>query len=392
MIAEPWPWADLPRDLEAEAAEFHALTDPRDPPDPADLAHEREERERAIAGAGLARANLAAQEAEAKRPLTIEEARDLAAIEGIGTMDRLGARLLSDVEPREPSPLLIDRLDPEGHTILFGAGGCGKGTIAAWWIARLAAAGYRVLILDYESHADEWARRVDGLGGPLARAGVLWVAPLAAAWQGTRGPLWRQARDIRTLATAWRADYLVVDSIVPACGATDPTKPEAASQYAGGLEYIGLPALSLAHVPKVDAAPLYPFGSAFWHNLARTTWSVTKSGENAGHVVTLAHRKHNNYASLGKFTVTVEWIDGAPREVWEQGYSAALAERIDAALGTDALTVRELVARIDEDRDEDDPATKPDSVRAALRRGLRAEAKRYTVDGTGDGAKWSRTA
>ena len=381
-------WDGLPlaptfAELEAEA---HAAAD-ADPIARHELAYLTPD---LIAAAAVTRANLAAQEAEATRPLTLDEARELAVIRTVGMMDRLGARLLAEIEPREPAPLLIDRLDPDGHTILYGPGDTGKGTIAAWWIARLVAAGRRVLILDYENHPDEWARRVDGLGGPGTREAVLWVAPLAAAWHGVRGPLWRQAGDILALADAWHADYLVVDSIVPACGATDPTKPEAASQYAGGLEYIGLPALSLAHVPKADVAALYPFGSAFWHNLARCTWRVTKSGDTGGHVLTLAHRKHNNYASLGKFTLTVEWRDNIPRDVWEQGYSAALSDRIDAALGSDALTVRELVARIDEDRDEDDPATRPNSVRTALRRGLKAALKRYTITGTGDGAKWSR--
>lgn len=300
---------------------------------------------------------------------------------------QLGARPLSTIPTDGAPPLLIDRLDPAGHTILFGPGGVGKGTVASSWIAELVLDGLRVLIVDYENHPDEWARRVDGLGDADSRSAILWVGPYTAAWQGIRGPIWRQAADLRRLAEAWAADVVVIDSIVPACGATDPTKPEASAQYAAALELIGRPVLSLAHVPKADVAPVYPFGSAFWHNLARVTWSLTAGA--AGQVI-LTNRKANNYARIGRSVLAITWMDGVPRDILERPYTAVLSERIDTVLGVDPLTVREIVARLEDERDEDEPKVKPDSVRAALRRGLRATPARYVVAGTGDGAKWSR--
>ena len=192
----------------------------------------------------------------------------------------LGARSLLAIPDDPPLPLLLDRLDPEGHTILFGPGGAGKGVLTASWIVGLVNAGRKVLILDYENHPSEWSRRVGGLGGDDARRAVVHVAPLSSSWNGQRGAIWHQADEIRALAQEHKPDVLVIDSIVMACAGADPMKPETAALYAGALERIGLPALSLAHVTKTEDLR-YPFGSAFWHNFARTTWSLKPDAERA---------------------------------------------------------------------------------------------------------------
>jgi AAA domain len=301
---------------------------------------------------------------------------------------RLGARRLAEISTAPPPPLLIERLDPEGHTILYGTGGTGKGMVAAWWIVRLVRAGGTVLILDYENHPGEWARRVQGLGGADVLGHAIHVAPLTAAWGGTRGPLWSQHEEIRQLALAIEATYVVIDSIVPACGGVDPMKPEAAALYAGGLEYIGLPALSLGHVNRADDLR-YPFGSVFWHNLARTTWSLQRDGERA----ILQHRKHNNYAALGRFIVESTWHDDLLGEVAELDYGVVLADRIDVVLAGEALTIADILAKVNAELQEDEEPLKADSIRAALRRGIRATARRpqrFTVDGTGENATYRR--
>jgi AAA domain-containing protein len=327
--------------------------------------------------AAATRQNGAEQEAEMSRPLTDSEAATVAEIRSVPLMDRLGAALLSEISADPPPPLLIDRLDPAGHTILYGTGGAGKGVIAAWWIVQLVGLGHRPLILDYERHPDEWSRRVGSLGGPESRSRVLHVAPLSAAWQARRGALWAQAEAIRELALSWAATCIVIDSIVPACGAADPLKPEAASQYAGALEYIGLPALSIAHVTKADSVA-YPFGSVFWHNLARVSWSIERDGDSA----ILTARKANNYARPGKYAVTTTWRSDVPAEVWERPYSAQLADRIADVIVDSPMTVPQIVGALNEGDDEG-VRVKADSVRAALRRG----AKRF-VD---DGERWRLT-
>ena len=65
-----------------------------------------------------------------------------------------------------------------------------------------------------------------------------------------------------------------------------------------------------------------------------------------------------------------------------------MADRIDEVLGSEPLTVAAIVARLNEDADEEHGRVKADSVRAALRRGLRAKPQRYRTMGTGDQATW----
>jgi hypothetical protein len=268
---------------------------------------------------------------------------------------RLGARLLSSVSTAPASPPLRGRMDPTAATFLHGTGGVGKGTLAASWIVGLI---------------EEWAPRVQALGGLAARESILYVCPAGPEWRGRRGPLWTQAPELRELADEHGATYLVVDSVVPACAGTDPLKPEAASQYFGGLQIIGRPSLSLAHTPKAtDLA--YPFGSVFYHNLARLTWSLerTKGGS------LLVNRKANRYGFLGRFVVTPTWYDGALGEVAERPYLAVLADRIADALAEGPLTVPQIVARLSEDDDGEE--IKANSLRHALKRGAQSVPPRF---------------
>jgi len=290
-------------------------------------------------------------------------------------MARTGARCLAEVSTAPARPPFLGYLDPDGHTILHGMGGVGKGLLACHWMAQLATEGQRILLVDYEGHEHEWARRVHGLGGADAVAAICYVSPSSADWTGQRGAIWTHADDLRALAAEWGATYLVVDSIVPACGAIDPLKPEAAGQYCAALARIGLPALSLAHVTKADS-PAYPFGSIFWHNLARMSWSLTRDGE----TVQLVSRKANNYERLGRFIVSTTWLDGLLGEVSLTPYSVVLAERIAEAIAAEPLTVPEIVDRLNEDgADTGEAEIKADSVRHALRRGQKAA--RFTCEG-----------
>lgn len=257
---------------------------------------------------------------------------------------------LGTISTDAPPPLRVGRLDPEGHTILYGPGGVGKGALSCWWIVQLVRTGERVLILDWEGHATEWARRVGSLD-TSALGGVWYSAPTT--------PL--RALDIRDECDRLGITYVVIDSAVMACG-DDPMKPEAARAYGAGLLRLGRPALTLAHVTKLDDGK-YPFGSVFWHNLARTTWSLIPDGD----APVLTHRKHNNYAATARQVVTMTWSDGHLREVWERSYAASLGDEIEELLtGTAGMTVAQLVTDLSgADRD-----VSRYSVIAALKRGI----------------------
>ncbi|MCC7372597.1 MAG: AAA family ATPase [Chloroflexi bacterium] len=329
--------------------------------------------------AGIADLRSAALEQLARASGHVDRLRwDTEAMLESGIGQRLGVRTLAEMSMEPPPPMLFGRLDPLGHTVLFGTGGVGKGLLAAWWTLQLAKAGQRVLICDYENHPDEWARRVYAMGGSHLLGEVIHVAPLTAAWGGQRGAIWEQADDLLRLASDWDATFLVIDSIVPACSGTDPLKPEAVSQYAGALELIGRPALSLGHVTKSDDLR-YPFGSVFWHNLSRVTWSAKKSGER----ILLTHRKHNNYERQPATLVEISWLDGLPVDVFEKPAGEDLARRIETVLRSGPLTVSKICDALDEDLDDEEAEpTKPNSVRTTLRRGQKDKPPRFVKIGS----------
>lgn len=308
-------------------------------------------------------------------------------------LERHGVRPLADIPADPPPPLLIDRLHPTGHTVLYGDGDTGKGVLASWWIVQLTRAGHRVLIVDFEDHPDEWSSRIRKLGGGLdAVPMVHHVSPLSRSWTGERGPLWKIAGTVRQIAERVEAEYIVVDSIVPACYGYDSLKPEVPGLYAEGLQVLGLPVLSLAHATK-SGEDRWPFGSVFWHNLARVTWSARKVG-GGGHQVLLKNRKHNQSAGHGRLLAVITWMDDLPGEVDEKPYAVKLAEAIRDVFedGTELLTITQVVDRLNDELDEDDPPIKANSVRVALKRGLSPDRRLFRVQGMGKDAKWGLAA
>lgn len=273
---------------------------------------------------------------------------------------------LSTISTDPPAPMFIDRLDPVGHTILYGTGGVGKGALACAWIARLVRDGHRVLILDYERHPEEWSRRIAALDRGVHSSDL--VRHLVPS-----DSIRRAAAEIASTCDLHELDYVVVDSAVMACGA-DPLKPDAAADYAAAILDIGRPVLSLAHVTKVDDAR-YPFGSVFWHNLARMTWSL--SGDDGE--VLLKHRKHNNYRGLGTYALTVTWSDeGQLHEVWEKSYSQTLLERALDEMPPAGASLGEILAAIN---DEDHKPVTRDTLLKTLKRGMKTNPMTVRFDG-----------
>ena len=270
---------------------------------------------------------------------------------------------LADISGDAPPPMLLGRLDPEGHTILYGPGGVGKGALACWWIVQLVHTGHRVLILDYEGHPEEWRRRIGSLD-PSALGGVWYLRPSQ--------PLRDAAGHIRSEADRLGITYVVIDSAVMACG-DDPMKPETARRYGAALLLIGRPALTLAHVTKIDDGR-YPFGSVFWANLARTMWSLMPDGDAA----LLTHRKHNSYARLPSQTVAMTWTDGLLREVWERSHAASMGDELAALLAdTAGMTVAQIVTELT----GADRVVSRQTVNAALRRGVGPNGRFTCIQG-----------
>lgn len=292
---------------------------------------------------------------------------------------RLGARWLSDISTEAPPPMLLDRLDPMGQTILFGPGGVGKGLLSTSWIKRLVLQGRKPLILDYENHPEEWSRRLHGMGGDASQ--VMHVSPLGAGWTTKRGPIWDQQEDIKALCVAYERDYLVIDSIAFACVGEEVVAPKAAVNFGTALEFIGLPALSLAHVNRANDMT-QPFGSAFWHNAARCTWSMEPHQDGA----VITHRKHNNYAAEPQQLVTSEWVDGRPVRVEESLLAAVLPDRLHWMLST--LGPTSIIDLVEELNDGGLPGS--EVTKAQVKKAMQRNPGRFESDGQhSPDAKWS---
>lgn len=273
--------------------------------------------------------------------------------------ERLGSKLGSELDDSTPPPLLVDRIDPLGHTILFGPGGVGKGALSTSWVTQLVASGKRVAIFDYENHEGEWGRRMKGLGCDLGK--VRWFAPLTFK-HDPRAALWDQIELLKMAVEQFEADVVLVDSIVMACMGIDPSEAEAATRYTAAIEYLGKPVLSLAHVNRARDYT-QPFGSTFWHTGARVTWSLHEENE----VKLLTNRKANNYEKVAQQRISMDWADGRLVYVGEKANAQFLRDKIVwwlKALGSS--TVGELTGHINEDNAEEE--VKPTTVRRALQR------------------------
>jgi hypothetical protein len=93
-----------------------------------------------------------------------------------------------------------------------------------------------------------------------------------------------------------KVDYAVYDSIAFGCSGP-PESAEIAGAYVRAVRQIGCGSLHIAHISKAEGSDQKPFGSAFWHNGARSTW-FAKCTESDGQTLNVGffHRKSN----LGK--------------------------------------------------------------------------------------------
>ncbi|MEP7082885.1 MAG: AAA family ATPase [Chloroflexota bacterium] len=287
--------------------------------------------------------------------------------------DALVAIPLVEVERRDPEPLLLGRLDPQDHTVLFGDGGTGKGVVAAWWAARLTVEDPRavVLVLDYERHARfEWRPRVEAFGGDMRR--VLIAQP--------EEPIWDVVEDVEAEATRQGATYLIVDSASYATGDAEIEKSTTATRYSRAVSAIGLPVLSLAHTTKQDADPKHPFGSVFWSNGARVTIGVARKAEAPDSPRVLKNKKTNQRAPFAPVEIDWSWALGdLPPRLNETRHDERLADRlVEAVHGLGWKTADEAATLATQDGG--DPVTK-EQARQAMN-----DDSRFEREGRGRGS------
>jgi hypothetical protein len=196
----------------------------------------------------------------------------------------LGSATLADIQVGpEPQQLVGPFLSPDGVTVLYGRGGVGKGMVSIWLVGQLVELGHNVMVVDYEGHPKEWARRARNMGWDDEQLrSVHYRAPFGDDWEASRGALFEVSdllsEEVRDLGIG----YVIVDSYTTSTSSGDGLGgKDAAQEFFTAMARIGAPALVIAHVAGNQSRfPDKPFGSVFVHNLARETWAVEKANDN----------------------------------------------------------------------------------------------------------------
>jgi hypothetical protein len=189
--------------------------------------------------------------------------------------------------PRPNADAAIDvlgfRLLRHHPQMLFSPGGTGKSLLASAIIGELGKRGIRTLLLDWEMDGGEQRLRADALG-----------LPPTVLYQRCDQPLDVLAEAIRRTVLEQQVGFLLIDSVAPACtGRVEDA--EVAIEFFKALRRIGtMGTLAIAHTRAEDGEQR-PFGSVFWHNLARSTWFLKRVSESASDSIILGvyHRKAN---------------------------------------------------------------------------------------------------
>lgn len=226
------------------------------------------------------------------------------------------AILLRDApEPIDAGYLLHPLLVARAPTILFGDGGNGKSLLALAaaltihtsrgdLLGTFPSSQLRVAYLDWEWDAHEHRERMRSLlpaGDPEPDLVYL----------SCYGALRDQVDRIKRVVRQHDIGYLVIDSVAAAAGG-EPESAEVALGFFNALRAIGLGALCIAHTTKNPEAQERPFGSAFWHNSARSTWLVRKEQElgASGLTIGLFNKKANSGPQANPLGFEIRFEDG----------------------------------------------------------------------------------
>ena len=221
----------------------------------------------------------------------------LQAMPAISTLVEPSWHSLAEIPDEPPEPLLFGMCEPHGPTLPYAAPGVGKGMTGAYLVREAQQLGMRPAIFDAEQRPREWARRCSGLG--VDRAAVAYVTPPDLGKGNAGRPLWESAPALGAILRAAGADFLIVDSILPACAVGEERLRSDASvpfMFVAALDALGLPSVSFGHTPK-GSPEGDPFGSFAWVASSRLTWLGTRA-EGDGHGVRWRPRKRNERGHL----------------------------------------------------------------------------------------------
>lgn len=263
------------------------------------------------------------------------------------------------------------RLLKDHPSILFGDGGTAKSYLALYAAGQLARCGIRTMLVDWELSGGDHHHRLTRLFGE--------PVPAVHYLRADR-PLVDEADRVRREARRLSIDYLIYDSIAPACGGP-PEAAEHATSYFRAVRQIGLGGLHLAHVNRSESGDMKPFGSSFWHNLARATFYAKQADLSAdGRALTVGIFQRK--ANLGPlrpaigFRLTFEADRTLVRRVdladSELAPKLSIAQRMVALLRHQPRSVSEIAEELE---------TSVDAVKKAVDRNVKLFTKVPDVTG-----------
>jgi hypothetical protein len=235
---------------------------------------------------------------------------DAAELDWEGYLERFTQQVIAAERRGDPAISLRDYVPPETSgsfflpeifsgeevTIWFGDGGSMKSYLMLAACATLdrgdasvlgltPAKKVRVGIVDWEYNPAAHKRRLMRLC-PDDMPDIIYIRAERA--------LVHEVDRLRRIAREENIGALCYDSIIGACDGP-PESAQVANEFFRAARQVGVPALANAHRTKAEDGDQKPFGSAFWHNLARLTWFIKKSQE-TNEVVNVAmfNRKNND--------------------------------------------------------------------------------------------------
>jgi hypothetical protein len=236
---------------------------------------------------------------------------------------------------------------PKHHpSIVFGDGGAAKSLLGLYIAGILSQRGLMVAFFDWELSGSDHRYRLERLFPTMPE---IWYCRCERA-------LPSEADRLRRIVREHKIDYAIFDSVVFACEGP-PESAETAAKYFRAVREIGCGSLHIAHINKSEDGDRKPFGSAFWHNGARSTW-FTQAATSETETNTLRLGFFNRKANLGPkqpdcgFQVTfykagTVFTPADPSETPDLAAKQTVRKRMADFLRTGARTVSEVAEHID---------------------------------------------
>lgn len=209
-------------------------------------------------------------------------------------------RTTDDIKP--PDYLLWPIIPLNQPTVIFGDGGVGKSYLALVFALCIElpwednpfglvtkSEPTRTLLLDYETDESEVAWRLKCLKQGMS------LPDLSLNYRRCALPLVDDLEQIQESVSSTGADFVIVDSIGAACG-SDLNAAETAIRLFGALRQLKKTSLLISHTSKDQITKTKTiFGSAYFHNFARSIWEMKKVQEMEESIVSIGlfHKKSN---------------------------------------------------------------------------------------------------